>query len=226
VRVEPGIEGLSERITVRSVLGRFLEHSRLYCFEIAGEKSYLMGSADLMARNLDHRIEVLVPVEAAHVRAEIETILRRLETDNVQTWTLDADARWRRIQPSRVHDRARPQAPRCAGTTAAAPDRSKLSAVMWRRHHGAVPIAVIDVGANTARLHVARGSHVIYRERAMLAPGRVDRADRRASPNPSCCETMDTVRCLCPAGSDEHGAGYVEVLVTSPGTPSRPNGGI
>jgi polyphosphate kinase len=119
--LRPGIEGLSERITVRSVLGRFLEHSRLYCFEIGDEKSYLMGSADLMARNLDHRIEVLVPVEAAHVRAAIETILRRLETDNVQTWTLDADARWRRIQPEpgarprsaqalamRGHDRSRP----------------------------------------------------------------------------------------------------------------------
>ena len=62
--LRPGVAGLSERIRVRSILGRFLEHSRLFCFEAGDEKTYLMGSADLMARNLDHRIEVVVPVEA------------------------------------------------------------------------------------------------------------------------------------------------------------------
>src|SRR5262249_19963613 len=57
--LRPGIQGLSERIRVRSVLGRFLEHSRLFCFEAGEAKTYLLGSADLMERNLDHRIEVV-----------------------------------------------------------------------------------------------------------------------------------------------------------------------
>ncbi len=97
--LRPGIEGLSERIRVRSILGRFLEHSRLYCFEAGETKSYLLGSADLMPRNLDHRIEMIVPVEAAHVRAEIETIFRRLLSDNSQAWTLGPDGTWARVEP-------------------------------------------------------------------------------------------------------------------------------
>jgi polyphosphate kinase len=97
--LRPGVEGLSERIRVRSILGRFLEHSRLYCFEAGDTKSYLLGSADLMPRNLDHRIEMILPVEAPHVRAEIETIFRRLLSDNSQAWTLAPDGTWSRIEP-------------------------------------------------------------------------------------------------------------------------------
>jgi polyphosphate kinase len=98
--LRPGLEGVSERIRVRSILGRFLEHSRLYCFEAGDQRSYFMGSADLMQRNLDHRIEMVVPVEAPHVRAEIETIFRRLLSDNSQAWTLGSDGRWERIAPA------------------------------------------------------------------------------------------------------------------------------
>ena len=97
--MRPGVEGLSERIRVRSILGRFLEHSRLYCFEAGDTKTYLLGSADLMPRNLDHRIEMIVPVEAPHVRAEIETIFRRLLNDNSQAWTLAPNGSWTRVQP-------------------------------------------------------------------------------------------------------------------------------
>jgi polyphosphate kinase len=105
--LRPGIEGLSDRIRVRSILGRFLEHSRLFCFEAGDEKTYLLGSADLMARNLDHRIEMVVPVEAPHVRAEIETIFRRLLADNSQAWTLAADGTWSRLVPE-SSERRRP----------------------------------------------------------------------------------------------------------------------
>jgi polyphosphate kinase len=105
--LRPGIEGLSERIRVRSILGRFLEHSRLYCFEAGESKSYLIGSADLMQRNLDHRIEMVAPVEAPHVRAEIETIFRRLLADNTQAWTLLADGTWQRVEPE-PNERRRP----------------------------------------------------------------------------------------------------------------------
>ena len=97
--LRPGVEGLSERIRVRSVLGRFLEHSRLYCFEAGDERSYFLGSADLMERNLDHRIEVVVPVEAPHVRAEIETVFRRLLSDNSQAWLMEPDGSWERAHP-------------------------------------------------------------------------------------------------------------------------------
>jgi polyphosphate kinase len=97
--LRPGVEGLSERIRVRSILGRFLEHSRLYYFEAGDERTYLIGSADLMQRNLDHRIEVVVPVEAPHVRAEIETIFRRLLSDNSQAWLMASDGTWERAQP-------------------------------------------------------------------------------------------------------------------------------
>jgi polyphosphate kinase len=58
-----------------------------------------MGSADLMQRNLDHRIEVVVPVEAPHVRAEVETIFRRLLTDNTQAWLMAPDGSWERAHP-------------------------------------------------------------------------------------------------------------------------------
>ncbi len=103
----PGIPGVSERIRVRSILGRFLEHSRIYCFEAGDEKTYLIGSADLMPRNLDHRIEVVVPVEDAHVRAEIEAILKALLADNSQAWELGVDGSWTRITPKRP-ERRRP----------------------------------------------------------------------------------------------------------------------
>jgi polyphosphate kinase len=97
--LRPGVEDLSERIRVRSVLGRFLEHSRLFCFEAGDHKTYLLGSADLMERNLDHRIEVLVPAEAPHVRAEIELVFRALLTDNSQAWQLNPDGSWERLTP-------------------------------------------------------------------------------------------------------------------------------
>jgi polyphosphate kinase len=97
----PGVPGLSETIRVRSLLGRFLEHSRLYCFEADDSKSYLLGSADLMPRNLDHRIEVVVPVEDQHVRNELESIFKTLLSDNTQAWELDSDGSWQRVSPKK-----------------------------------------------------------------------------------------------------------------------------
>jgi polyphosphate kinase len=93
----PGVPGLSENIRVRSILGRFLEHSRIYCFEAGDDRTYLMGSADMMTRNLDHRIEILVPVEAALARSEIEAILKSLFADNTNAWELASDGTWSRV---------------------------------------------------------------------------------------------------------------------------------
>jgi polyphosphate kinase len=103
----PGVEGLSENIRVRSILGRFLEHSRLYCFEAGDERTYYLGSADLMPRNLDHRIEVVVPVEDTHARSELESIFKALLSDNSQAWKLRPTGAWERIAPKK-NERRRP----------------------------------------------------------------------------------------------------------------------
>ena len=103
----PGVPGVSENITVRSVLGRFLEHSRMYCFEADDQKTFLIGSADLMTRNLDHRIEVVVPVEDVHVRGELESIFKALHSDNSQAWELASDGTWSRVMPKKS-ERRRP----------------------------------------------------------------------------------------------------------------------
>ncbi|MDX6591406.1 MAG: polyphosphate kinase [Gaiellales bacterium] len=97
--LRPGVPGLSENITVRSVVGRFLEHSRLFVFEAGDESTSFLGSADLMTRNLDHRIEVLAPVEDQPARDEINAVMDALMADNTQAWELQSDSAWRRLSP-------------------------------------------------------------------------------------------------------------------------------
>ena len=94
--LRPGIPGLSETITVRSVFGRFLEHSRIYSFEAGGTATMFIGSADVMPRNFDHRIEVLVPVENGRARAELNAVLDSLFADSSYAWDLGADGKWQR----------------------------------------------------------------------------------------------------------------------------------
>jgi polyphosphate kinase len=94
--LRPGVPGVSENITVVSVVGRFLEHSRIYAFERAGEVSAFMGSADLMPRNLDHRVELVAPVEDPVLRDDLLDTLERALVDNAQAWVLDADGHWTR----------------------------------------------------------------------------------------------------------------------------------
>ncbi len=98
--LRPGVPGLSETILVRSVVGRFLEHSRVFAFEAGGEDTYLLGSADLMPRNLDHRIEVVAPVEDGRAREELSAAFDALLADNSQSWELAADGSWRRLAPA------------------------------------------------------------------------------------------------------------------------------
>ena len=92
----PGIPGVSETINVTSVVGRFLEHSRIYSFRFGDQHAVYIGSADLMPRNLDTRVELLVPVEQEELRAELADTLERCFADDTNAWTLDAEGRWHR----------------------------------------------------------------------------------------------------------------------------------
>jgi len=94
--LRPGAPGVSEGIRVVSVVGRFLEHARIFCFERGEEKRLFIGSADLMPRNLDTRVELLVPVEDPPLRAELCDVLERSLADDTDAWELGADGTWER----------------------------------------------------------------------------------------------------------------------------------
>jgi polyphosphate kinase len=96
--LRPGVPGLSETIRVRSLVGRFLEHSRIYGFGADPETAeYLIGSADLMPRNLDRRVEALVPVGAPALRRRLAEVLAIELADDRQVWELDGDGDWHRV---------------------------------------------------------------------------------------------------------------------------------
>ena len=92
--LRPGRTGLSSRVRVRSIVGEFLEHSRIYRFGTPADATYYIGSADLMGRNLDRRFEALVPVRDEANRARLEQILHTLLADDMLAWELDADGNW------------------------------------------------------------------------------------------------------------------------------------
>ncbi len=94
-RLRPGLPGLSERIRAVSVIGRFLEHSRVYYFQNDGDPEYFIGSADIMKRNLDERIEVLAPIRAPEHRRQLDELLDMLLNDRRQGWRL-TDSTWER----------------------------------------------------------------------------------------------------------------------------------
>ena len=104
--LRPGVPDISENITVVSVVGRFLEHSRIYGFHCGDEHRYWIGSPDIMPRNLDTRVELLAPVNEESLRGELEDTLERNLADDTFAWELGADGHWtRRTGRSRVvHD--------------------------------------------------------------------------------------------------------------------------
>ncbi len=94
-RVRPGIRGVSENIRVISIIGRFLEHSRIYYFANAGNPRYFIGSADWMQRNLSSRVEAITPIENPHLQEQLELILRYSLADHRQAWEMLPDGRYR-----------------------------------------------------------------------------------------------------------------------------------
>jgi polyphosphate kinase len=106
-RVRPGVPGISETIRVISIVGRFLEHARIYYFRNGGEEEYFIGSADAMKRNLEYRVEVLAPVESPSLRAELKALLDIQWNDRRSAWEMRADGSYvQRLPPGKRHDTA------------------------------------------------------------------------------------------------------------------------
>jgi polyphosphate kinase len=105
----PGVKGMSENIRVRSVLGRFLEHSRMYHFEARSTRRYFVGSADLLPRNLDHRLEVVAPVDDARLQQRLGATFDALLEDET-AWELQPDGTWKQHVPKK------PEQPRSGQT--------------------------------------------------------------------------------------------------------------
>ncbi|SHH52201.1 polyphosphate kinase 1 [Halobaculum gomorrense] len=143
-RLRPGIEGLSDTVRVHSVVGRFLEHSRIYYFANAeadgdgersdgreGDPAYFVGSADWMTRNLDRRVEAVAPVDDPSIRAELETVLAYMLADNRRRWVMRPDGRYVQLEPGEgdptldTHERLAERARRSAPEADSRPSRAK-----------------------------------------------------------------------------------------------------
>ena len=98
VSIKPGVPGLSETIRVRSIVGRFLEHSRIFAFGMGDRERFYIGSADLMERNLDHRIEAVTPVSDPQLMARLRQVIEIMLADDRRAWVLGADSEWRRAE--------------------------------------------------------------------------------------------------------------------------------
>jgi polyphosphate kinase len=98
--LRPGVPGVSETIRVLSVLGRFLEHARIYTFVNGGKPEYFLGSADWMKRNLDHRVETVAPVADPALQRELDAILDLYDADNATAWDLRSDGTYVRRAPA------------------------------------------------------------------------------------------------------------------------------
>ena len=106
-RLRPGLPGVSETITVMSIVGRFLEHARIYYFQNGGEEEYFIGSADLMCRNLESRVEALVPIESNSLRRELHALFETQSGDQRSVWDMQPDGSYVQRKP-RGGSRGRP----------------------------------------------------------------------------------------------------------------------
>jgi polyphosphate kinase len=103
--IRPGLKGISENIRVISVVGRFLEHSRIYYFRNGGQEEILLGSADLMPRNINNRVEVLFPVEDANIiRYLRDDVLAEYQKENVKSRLMDSDGIYSKVSRNEEDD--------------------------------------------------------------------------------------------------------------------------
>src|SRR4051794_1902534 len=103
--VRPGVPGESETIRVRSIVGRYLEHSRIFAFGSGERERFFIGSADLMERNLDRRVEALAPVTDPESQSRLRMILEVMLADDRRAWQLGSDDRWRRVEETTTEPR-------------------------------------------------------------------------------------------------------------------------
>ena len=104
--LRPGVPGLSDRVRVQSIIGRFLEHSRIWMFGNDGTPEYFFGSADWMPRNFDRRVEVVTPVANPHFQERLQQVLEVCLADNRQAWDLQPDGSYIQRQPGEEGERA------------------------------------------------------------------------------------------------------------------------
>ena len=233
-QLRPGVPGLSETIRVRSILGRFLEHSRFFVFEAGDSATTFMGSADLMTRNLDHRIEIAVPVEEPRVQAQLAAAFDVLLEDNT-AWTLQPGRRVEAASPAQGPKReGQPRRTHAQGADARpAPGRPPAALVLLGRFQPtptgewvAMKVGIVDVGSNTVRLLVARrqgGELVTLREeREHLFLGEDVERDGRLST----ARIAEAARCAggFARSARKLGARTIDVLVTAPGRQSANSG--
>ena len=150
--LRPGAEGLSENIEVHSILGRFLEHSRVFLFGAGGEPEVYIGSADMMHRNLDRRVEALVRHREPRHVADLQSLLARGMSGEYSHWRLSSDGRWTRVhldaegEPladlQATHDRDPRQAPP-QGPSALSSPIPAAGTVPWRRRRGQLEVALV-----------------------------------------------------------------------------------
>jgi len=123
-RLRPGLPGLSEHVQVRSIVGRFLEHGRVYYFHNGGAHDYLIGSADCMTRNLESRVEVVVPVEDDLLRQDLRSVIDTQLSPSCDAWDMQSDG---------TYVQATPEAPSCHQRLIELADRRNRDATRLRK---------------------------------------------------------------------------------------------
>ena len=134
----PGVAGMSDHIRVRSIVGEFLEHSRIWMFENGGDREWFIGSADLMDRNLDRRVEAVTPVEDHEARARLDRIVRVMLEDDRRSWQLRPDASWVRTEVSEGREGT------CDTFAALKEDALAMTAPAVTPHHAAPVVGSLD----------------------------------------------------------------------------------
>ncbi|MGZ8237962.1 MAG: polyphosphate kinase 1, partial [Methylobacter sp.] len=102
--LKPGVPGVSENIEVRSIIGRFLEHARVYAFENGGDREVYASSADLMNRNMFRRVEICFPIESKKLQNRILQDLNLYLKDNTQAWLLQSDGTYQRLRKAEAEE--------------------------------------------------------------------------------------------------------------------------